>query len=87
MNNKVLIKVYTPEYNKSYDIFIPVNELVWKVAKLMMKCISDINNINSDLKKEYLLINQKTNEIYNNNVIIRETDIRNGTELVLIAKM
>ena len=87
MNNKVLIKVYTPEYNKSYDIFIPVNQLVWKVAKLMMKWISDINNINSDLKKEYLLINQKTNEIYNNNVIIRETDIRNGTELVLIAKM
>ncbi len=86
MNNKVLIKLYAIEYGKIFDVYIPVNYLVWKINKLLMKCISDICDVDVDLKKEYLLINKKTSEIYSNNSIIREKDIRNGTELIIISK-
>ena len=41
MNNKVLVKVYVPTLDSSYDVFIPVNELVWKANKLIVKSISD----------------------------------------------
>ena len=37
MKNKVLIKVFFPELSTNYDIFIPVNEQVWKVNKLICK--------------------------------------------------
>ena len=85
-NNKGLIKLHAIEYGKVFDIYIPVNYLVWKITKLLMKCIGDLSDIEVDLKKEYILINKVTNEIYNNNSVIREKDIRNGTELIIVSK-
>ena len=35
MKNKVLIKLILPEWNTTFDVFIPVNELVWKVKKII----------------------------------------------------
>lgn len=84
-NNKVIVKLYAIEYGKVFDVYIPVNYLVWKITKLLVKCISDLCDVQADLKKEYILINKNTNEIYANNSIIREKDIRNGTELILIS--
>lgn len=86
MNNKVLIKLYTPEFGRIFDVYIPVNYLVWKVNKMLAKCIGDLCDYSIDLKKEFLLINKDTDEVYGNNMIIRETNIRNGSELILISK-
>ncbi len=85
-NNKVLVKLNAIEYGRIFDVYIPVNYLVWKVNKLLMKSISDICDVDVDLKKEFMLINKKTNEIYQNNSIIREEDIRNATELIILTK-
>ena len=42
MKNKVLVKIILPELDRSYDIFLPVNEIVWKAKKLILKAISDL---------------------------------------------
>lgn len=84
MNNKVLIKLIIPELNKSYDIFIPVNELVWKIIKLITKSISDLTGGALDLKGEYILLNSSLGKVYKNNDIIIDTEIRNSTELILL---
>lgn len=84
MNNKVLIKLIIPELDTSFDIFIPVNELIWKIKKLLIKSISDITNISLLENNNYILINKTTSHIYSNNDIIINTDIRNGTEVLLI---
>lgn len=85
MNNKVLVRLISPQLDHSYDVFIPVNELVWKVTKLLVKSISDLSGINLDINENYLLINQQNGKVYQNNDIIRETDIRNTTELILLS--
>ncbi len=85
MNNKVLIKLIVPELDTNYDIFIPVNELVWKIKKLIVKCIYDLTEGSFPLKGNYLLINKDTSYIYKNNELIRTNDIKNATELVLIS--
>ena len=85
MNNKVLIKLIVPELDNDYDIFIPVNEIVWKVKKLIVKSISDLSGIELDLRQEYTLLNKQNNRIYDNNEIVINTDIRNSTELLLIS--
>ena len=85
MKNKVLIKVDFPELDVSYDSFIPVNEIMWKINKLLLKCISDLSNTAINIQaKEYVLINKKTGKIYGNNDIVINTDIRNGTELLMV---
>ena len=84
MNNKVLIKLIVPATGKKYDIFIPVNELVWKINKLIVKAISDLEDGIINPRNKYVFVNKTNNKIYESNEIIIDTDIRNGTELVLV---
>ena len=84
MNNKVLIKIYLPELDKNFDVFIPINEVVWKIKKMLIKSINDITGSNLDLNKSYLLIKKDNGKIYKNNEIIIDSDIRNTSELILI---
>lgn len=85
MNNKVLIKLIMPEFDLSYDLFIPVNEVVWKLKRLIMKSIQDLSGVSLNNIDEALLINKDNSRVYNNNEIVINTDIRNGTELILIS--
>ena len=81
MSNKVLIKVEFVEYNVTFEIFVPVNELLWKVSMLIEKSSADLLGVQS-IGKKYTIINKKTNEIYDLNLTVKETNIRNGTELI-----
>ena len=87
MENKVLIKLIMLDMDECFDIFIPVNEIIWKIKKLIIKSISDITNISLDINNEYILINKDNSKIYDNNEIVINTDIRNGTELILFKKV
>lgn len=84
LNNKVLIQLFVPEINEIFDLFIPVNELLWRVKKLIVKSVHDLTNGEINDQQEYILINKVTGEVYNDNIVIRETNIRNATELVLL---
>ena len=82
--NKVLIRLYVPMLDNSYDVFIPVNELVWKVNKLLVKSVCDLTDAELPLNKNYVLVNIESGRIYNNNEIVINTDIRNSTKIALI---
>ena len=85
MKNKVLVKIIVPEINESFDVFIPVNEYIWKINKLIQKAIFDLTGGTLNSEKEYVLINNYTGQVYKNNNIIIDTEIRNGTELTLLS--
>jgi len=84
MKNKVLVKLCVPELDYEFDCFIPVNEIIWKVKKLLIKSVSDLTGGSMDMNSKCVLINKKSNKIYENNKTIYETDIRNTTELILL---
>ncbi len=84
LNNKVLIQLFVPEIDETFDLFIPVNELLWKVKKLLTKSVYDLTNGEINPQKEYILVNKITGEIYKDNIVIRDTNIRNATEIVLL---
>lgn len=85
MKNKVLIRLYVPEIDFSFDVFIPVNEIVWKVKKLLVKSVSDLTGGILDLESDFTLINKVTSAIYDNNSIVINTNIRNASELILLS--
>lgn len=84
MKNKVLIKLIVPEIDSSFDLFIPTNEVLWKIKKMLIKSINDLTSDSLDTTKEYVLINKNSSEIYQNNATIYHSNIRNATELVLL---
>ena len=88
MNNKVLIKVILPNIESEYDVFIPVNEQLWRIEKLTIKCIYDLLNMEYNPKTEsYIIINKITGQIYDKNQVILDTDIRNATELYFVKEI
>lgn len=82
--NKILINLYVPSLNQYYDLFIPVNEFIWKINKLVVKSISDLSDGKLLMNQNYVIANIETGKIYDNNDIVINTDIRNTTKLVLI---
>ena len=84
MKNKVLIKLIIPELDITFDLFVPTNELIWKVKKLITKSVNDLVGEVLDTNKEYVLINKLTGQIYSNNITVYNSDIRNASELILL---
>lgn len=84
MKNKVLIKLIVPEIDFFFDLFVPTNEILWKVKKMIIKSINDLTGDSLDSTKEYVLINKTTGQIYSENITIYNSDIRNASELILI---
>lgn len=84
VNNKVLIKLTVPEIDETFDIFIPVNEVTWKIKKMLIKSVNDMTGSNFNLNNKILLIRKDSGRIYGNNEIIIDSDIRNACELLLL---
>lgn len=85
MENKVLVKIILPELDTDFDVFIPVNEIIWKIKRMLVKAFSDVSGIVLDNSCEYIFINKDTGRIYSNNDIVIDTDIRNSTELLFLS--
>ena len=84
MDYKVLIKLYVPEIEEVYEAFIPVNKTVGEVLILLNQMVNNLSGI-YPLKNDNNLYNRYTGALYGNSSLIRDTDIRNGTELVVIS--
>lgn len=84
MNNKILVNVYSPEFGETYEIFIPINEYISVVIKLITNVISGITGVDSFSERKCSLINKKTLQVYSNKVIVRDTDMKNSTDLILL---
>lgn len=85
MKNKVLVKVIVPELDASFDLFIPVNEVIWKINILITQTIFSLIGGGLVLPKDRycVLFNKDSGEKYNDNDVVIKTNIRNGSELIL----
>ena len=84
MNNKVLVILYVPIIEKEYNCFIPVNKKVQNVINLLAKSLYEMNNNNFDINHNHMLYLKDTGKEINRNLRVKDTNIRNATELVLI---
>lgn len=83
MNNKILVEVNIPTLNEKYDIFIPVNKKVGNVIILIVKAVNDLK-LQVELKENLSLYNKYTGNTYRPDELIYNTDIRNGSKLILL---
>ena len=83
MEYKVLIRLYTPEIEDTFDMYIPINKTVGEAAKLMNQIVCNLSP-SYPMKERPSIYNRNTGMKYNENFLVRDTDIRNGTELIMI---
>jgi len=83
MEYKILIRLYVPEIEQDYEIYIPINKTVSQVSVLLNNLINNISGNVYPTKKKIKIYNRRTLEEYNPKEVIRNTNIKNGTELVI----
>lgn len=82
--NRVLVKLYVPLLEKQYDIWIPVNKSIFYIINSFITGINLINKINYNYNESYpRLYNKSTSDCYDMKKKVIDTDIRNGSELIL----
>ena len=83
--NKYLITVIIPTAEMEFDIFIPNGKKVGAVKKFILEALKDLtDNVYSKAIDEVRMIDRKTSIEYDNNLYVKDTNIKNGTKLVVI---
>ena len=80
LDNKILVNLYSLSLGKNYEIYIPVNEKVGNISKILNLTMFD----SIDNTRNCTILNLETGSTYKNNDLIRNTDIKNGSKLILI---
>ena len=76
--------LYVPLIEKKYELFLPVCRNVGEVLVLLDKAIVDISNDTYNLRGDERLYNRVTGQEYKLSDLIKNTNIRNGTQLIFI---
>ena len=82
--NKVLVNVYIPILNQSYDIFIPLQLQLFEITELIKRAVSELSEGQFIPSPDTVLARKATGEILNVNGTVFELNIGNGTKLMLI---
>lgn len=84
IENKVLVTVNVPSLEKSFDVYIPVNRRIHGVIKMLKMALFELSLGSFDMNKNYALYNGESGIEYDVNLLVRETDIRNGSMVILL---
>lgn len=82
--DKVLIEVYVPAINATYDMFVPLASQMYEVLALIKKAVSDMSDGHFIATEETALCYRESGKIININMTVFELGIRNGSKLMLI---
>ncbi len=81
-SNKILIQLYLPLVEKKYDIFIPINKRVGTIKQIITKNLKEM--IDYDVKEDTNLYSKDTGKIYDVQLLVKDTDLKNASKVVLM---
>lgn len=84
MKNKVIVKIIVPTIDESFDIFLPVNKKIGKTIELIGNYLKGYSDGIFAFDDHLALYNRISGERYDPNVIVKNTNIRNGSVLILL---
>lgn len=84
MKNKILIHLFVPQIDEEFDIYIPLNKNIANTIILIGKSIKEIKYINDFDTTHFSLYSCETGMPYKPDSIIKESNIRNSTNLILM---
>ena len=82
--NKILIELEIPLIENSYDLYIPINKRIGTVKKLIEEALIELTDGAYEMKPETNFYRKETGQIYDVNKNVRETDLKNGSRIILI---
>lgn len=84
MKNKVLVELIVPFIESKFDVYLPINRRIGNIITLLNKTITEVSEGCYEGSNKSALYNRETNQKYEPNALLYNTDIRNGTTLILL---
>ena len=81
--NKVNVELIVPNIGKRYNVFIPVNKTIGELIVILAKTVNEMTGC-FPVSNKLCILNVIENVIYEPEVEIIKTGIRNGSILALI---
>jgi len=81
---KVLVEIFVPVLDRSFDVFIPLQSPMYKVLELIKKAISEMSDGRFIANQNTTICHREDGSILNINLSVYELEIRNGSKLMLI---
>ncbi len=82
--NKILVKLYVPMIEEQYDVWIPLNKRIYNVINLLIKAVYEFSSGYYQPQKMPNLYDKLTANPFDPNLTVKETSIRNGSEIILL---
>ncbi len=82
--NKVLIKLYVPIIEKEYDMWLPINKKIYNIVRLLEKSVNELCGGYYTPKQMPMLYDKNSAKPYDMNLNVKENNIKNGTEIIMI---
>lgn len=83
MNFRVYVIIETPILDKKYELLVPIDRRIHELIDILKKNIPGLNE-NYYQNNKLNLYNKSTGELYDMNLIIKNSNIKTGTRLILI---
>ena len=82
--NKILIELEIPLLEKHFDLFIPINKKIGTIKRLIEDSLKDLTEDEYEIREDTNLYSKDTGDIYDVNKNVRDTDLQNGSRVILI---
>ena len=82
--NKILIELEIPLIEKKYDLFIPINKKIGTIKKLIENALVELIDNDYEIREDTNLYSKDTGEIYDVNKTVKDTDLKNGSRVILL---
>lgn len=83
MDFRVYVIVEAPILDKKYEILIPIDRRIHDIIRVLKKAIPDLNK-GYYTENIPCMYNKSTGQVYDMNAIVKYTNIKTGTRIVLI---
>ena len=85
MNNKLLINIIVPTVELEFNVYIPNNKKIGTIKKNILNSIVELSDGYYSFDQERVILMDRDSGLeYNDNVIVNESSIKNGTKIVII---
>lgn len=82
--SKILVEIYIPAAEKTYDLFIPTHLMMYNVLKMLCKLSTEMCDGLFVADDNTVICNRTDGTILNINLSVRELALKNGAKLMLI---
>ena len=84
MDNKYLVELFVPTISKIYNVYLPINRRVGNVIALLNKSLTELSKGEYRGNNNTSLYDRETGEKLDNNLLVRDTIIENGSGIIII---